>query len=274
MRFPDYHIHTLYSPDSQMEPDEAVRAAIGSGITDICFTEHMDLGHHMEAFNHIPDFERIEKVISQLRKKYSECNINIGKGIEVGYISHTAKQTAKILTEQNFDYILLSTHCVDGIDYYLPEYKRNQDKFTAYKRYLKTVYDSVMDGNLAEHYDCVSHIGYIAKCNHYDDNSFPYQLFPQLVDRILCEIIKQEKGIEVNTSGINRAGHVLPHPGIIRRYRELGGRIITIGSDAHNSQNVGIYIKDAINIISKSGFEEITLFKKREPSFIKIPPSL
>ena len=160
MKFPDYHIHTLYSPDSQMEPDEAVRAAIGSGVTDICFTEHMDLGHHMEAFNNIPDFERREKVISQLRKKYSECNINIGKGIEV------------------------------------------------------------------------------------------------------------------NTSGINRAGHVLPHPSIIRRYRELGGRIITIGLDAHNTQNAGIYIKDAINIISKAGFEEITLFKKREPSFIKITPSL
>ena len=74
----------------------------------------------------------------------------------------------------------------------------------------------------------------------------------------------------MNTSGINRAGHVLPHPSIIHRYRELGGRIITIGSDAHNSQNVGIYNKTAIAIIAKAGFKEITLFKNRKPGFIRL----
>lgn len=229
----------------------------------------MDLGHHMETFNRIPDFARIEKTISHIRKKYSE--FNIGKGLEVGYISDTAQQTAKILSEHNFDFVLLSTHCVDGIDCYLPESKRNRDKITAYKSYLETVYDSVTDDTLTEYYDCVGHIGYIAKCNHYDDNSFPYQLFPELFNKILSEIIKQGKGIEVNTSGINRAGHVLPHPSIIRRYRELGGRIITIGSDAHNPRNVGAYIKDAIDIITKAGFKEITLFKNREPNFVNIP---
>ena len=268
MLLPDYHIHTLYSPDSKMEPEEAICAAIASGITNICFTEHMDLGHHMESFNRVPDFERIEKSILQLRNIYPE--INIGKGIEVEYIRDTAEQTAEILSGQNFDFVLLSTHCVDGIDCYLPESKRDRDKGTAYKRYLETVFDSVMDDNLTEYYDCISHIGYIAKCNHYEDNVFPYQLFPELFDKILSEIIKRGKGIEVNTSGINRAGHVLPHPSIIRRYRELGGRIITIGSDAHKSQNVGAYIKDAIDIITKAGFQEITLFKNREPNFVNI----
>lgn len=268
MVLPDYHVHTIYSPDSKMEPEEAVLAAISSGVSEICFTEHMDLGHHMESFNRIPDFERMEKAVSQLRKKYPE--INIRKGIEVGYIRDTAKQTAKVLSGQMFDYVLLSTHCVDGIDCYVPESKRNRDKFTAYKRYLETVYDSVTDDNLTKYYDCVSHIGYIAKCNHYEDNVFPYQLFPELFDKVLREIIKRGKGIEVNTSGINRAGHVLPHPSIIHRYRELGGRIITIGSDAHKPQNVGAYIKDAIDIIAQAGFQEITLFKNREPSFVSI----
>jgi len=268
MVLPDYHVHTLFSPDSKMEPEEAILAARASGVTDICFTEHMDLGHHMESFNRIPDFERIENSISQLRKKYPE--INIGKGIEVGYIPDTAKQTAAVLSGQTFDFVLLSAHCVDGIDCYLPESKRDRDKVTAYERYLETVYDSVMDDNLTECYDCISHIGYIAKCNHYEDNTFPHQLFPELFDKILREIIKRGKGIEVNTSGINRAGHMLPHPSIIRRYHELGGRIITIGSDAHKPQNVGAYIKDAIDIIAEAGFQEITLFKNREPSFISI----
>ena len=268
MILPDYHIHTSYSPDSKMDPEEAVCAAMASGVTKLCFTEHMDLGHHMEMYDKAPDFAGMVETISLLREKYPE--ITIGNGIEVGYIPETAERTAKVLTNQNFDYVLLSTHCVDGLDCGVPESKRGQDKLTAYKRYLETVYASVTDDRLTAYYDCVSHIGYIAKGLHYEDNTFPYEMFPDLFDKILNEIIKRGKGIEVNTSGIDRGGHVLPHPSIIRRYRELGGRIITIGSDAHKSQNVGAYIKDAIDIIVNAGFEEITLFQNRVPDFVKI----
>ena len=268
MILPDYHIHTSFSPDSKMDPEEAVHAAIASGVTNLCFTEHMDLGHHMEMYDQVPDFAKMEETVSLLREKYP--GINIGKGNEVGYIPETAEQTANVLSRQSFDYVLLSTHCVAGMDCGVPESKRGQDKITAYQRYLETVYESVTDDRLTEYYDCVGHIGYIAKGLHYEDNAFPYEMFPELFDKILLEIIKRGKGIEVNTSGIDRGGHVFPHPSIIRRYKELCGRIITIGSDAHKSQNVGAYIKDAVNIISEAGFEEITLFKNREPSFVKI----
>lgn len=265
---PDYHVHTSYSPDSKMEPEDAVRAAIAAGVTEICFTEHMDLGHHMELYDRAPDFVGMEETISRLRKKYPDMKIR--KGIEVGYIPDTANQTAEVLSGQKFDFVLLSTHCADGLDCGLPESKRGRDKITAYKRYLETVYDSVVDDRLTEHYDCISHIGYIAKGLHYEENSFPYELFPELMDKILSEIIKKGKGIEVNTSGIDRGGHVLPHPSIIRRYRELGGRIITIGSDAHKSEKVGAYIKEAIAIVAEAGFQEITLFHNREPRFVAI----
>ncbi|MBR2408087.1 MAG: histidinol-phosphatase HisJ family protein [Lachnospiraceae bacterium] len=268
MTLPDYHVHTSYSPDSKMDPEEAVCAAIASGVTDICFTEHMDLGHHMEMYDRVPNFAGMDETIFRLREKYPE--IHIGKGIEAGYIPETAEETAKVLAEQRFDYVLLSTHCVDGLDCGVPESKRGQDKLTAYQKYLETVYDSVMDEKLRPYYDCVSHIGYIAKGLHYEDNSLTYQMFPELFDKILCEIIKSGKGIEVNTSGIDRGGHVLPHPSIVQRYRELGGRIITIGSDAHMSRNVGAYIKETVEMVANAGFEEITLFQNRVPGFVKI----
>ena len=269
MILPDFHVHTLYSPDSEMKPEEAIRAAIASGVTDICFTEHMDIGYHIETFSKYPDYVELEKEIAFLRNKYPE--IRIGKGIEVGYIPDTVKQTVEILKDKNFDYVLLSTHCLNTIDYCnLSETERNPDKLSAYKRYLETVYESVIDDKLVEYYDCIGHIGYIAKWKHYEDSEFPYELFPELFDQILSEIIKRGKGIEVNTSGINKAGHVLPHPSIICRYRELGGRIITIGSDAHQTKDVGAYIKEVIAIIKEAGFEEITVFRNREPIFVDI----
>ena len=121
MILPDYHIHTSFSPDSMMDPEKAVRAAIAAGVTHLCFTEHMDLGHHMAMYDRVPDLAGMDETISVLRKKYPE--INIGKGIEVGYIPDTVEQTAKVLANQSFDYVLLSTHCVDGLDCGLPESK-------------------------------------------------------------------------------------------------------------------------------------------------------
>ena len=162
MVLPDYHIHTSYSPDSKMDRSEAVCAAIGSGVTELCFTEHMDLGHHMKMYDRVPNFAGMEETISRLREKYPE--INIGKGIEVGYIPDTAEQTADVLENQKFDYVLLSTHCVAGMDCGLPESKRGQDKFTSYQKYLETVYESVTDDILTEYYDCVGHMRCFRNC--------------------------------------------------------------------------------------------------------------
>ncbi len=75
MRIPDFHIHSCYSPDSKMKPDEAVKAAINAGITDMCFTEHMDLGHHLNSFNRIPAFEEMYASISKLREQFPNINI-------------------------------------------------------------------------------------------------------------------------------------------------------------------------------------------------------
>lgn len=267
MRIADFHIHSHYSPDSSMLPLEAVDAAIKAGMTDMCFTEHMDLGHCLASFDKVPDIDAMHATICQLRNLFPE--INIRNGLEVGYMTHTAKMTAEIISRQCFDYVLLSSHCVDGIDCYLPESKRGRDKITAYKRYLETVLDSVNDDNF-EDYDCIGHIGYIAKCRHYEDNTMPYGLFPNLIDEILLSIIKKGKGIEVNTSGIKRAGHLLPHPSIISRYHLLGGRIITLGSDAHKADGVGENIRNAIKTVKSCGFAEFAVFCNRIPEFIPI----
>ena len=268
MRKPDFHVHSYFSPDGHMEVAIATEVAIEAGITDLCFTEHMDLGHNMELFNRVPDFYRMKEAIEQVKSMRS--GINIYHGVEVGYIKETAEQTAKVLADRELDYVLLSTHCVDGMDCYMPEAKRGRDKETAYKRYLETVYESVTDTHLQDAYDCVGHLGYIAKCNYYEDNTLNYEMFPELIDSILLEIIKQGKGIEVNTSGINRAGHTLPHPSIIKRYYELGGRIITIGSDAHRTDRVGEYVSETMQMIKDCGFKEIAVFSKRKPIWITI----
>ena len=93
MRKPDFHVHSYFSPDGHMEVAIATEVAIEAGITDLCFTEHMDLGHNMELFNRVPDFYRMKEAIEQVKSRHSD--INIYHGVEVGYIKETAEQTAK-----------------------------------------------------------------------------------------------------------------------------------------------------------------------------------
>lgn len=265
---PDFHVHSNFSPDSSMPREDAVKAALQAGITDLCFTEHMDLGHHLDSFNRVPDFEGMQRSVRNLRERFPE--INIYCGLEAGYLPHTATQTVQVLSEQKLDYVILSTHCVDGIDCYLPEFKRDMDKATAYRRYLETLYESVADAALTDYYDCIGHIGYIAKCRHFEENELAYDFAPKLFDEILSLIIKKEKGIEVNTSGLNKAGHTLPHPSIIQRYRELGGKIITVGSDAHTTNRVGEQIAEAMQMVRDCGFKEIAIFENQNPKFYSI----
>ncbi len=262
---PDLHVHSNFSPDSSMYREDAIKAALKIGITALCFTEHMDLGHHMEDFNRVPDFDTMHRSLKTLQEQFPE--LTLYRGLEAGYLPSTAKETADILASQPLDYVILSTHCVDGIDCYLPEFKRNMDQATAYKRYLETLYESVADNTLTDYYDCIGHIGYIAKCRHFKENELPYSFAPKLFDEILYQIIKKEKGIEVNTSGIEKAGHTLPHPSIIQRYRELGGKIITLGSDAHTSDRVGKHIADTLKLVKTCGFDKATVFEKHVPKF-------
>ena len=242
MSLQDYHIHTYFSPDCEMEPEVAVKLAIERGMTDICFTDHMDLGHATEEFNRVPDFEEMKRNVQELQAKYPQ--IQIGHGLELGYMGESVEECVEAMSGHLFDYVLLSVHCVDGIDCYYPEATQGRDKQTMYRRYLETVLESVKEKRLLKYYDCVGHIGYISKCHHYEENSLTYEMFSELIDEILTTIIRNGKGIEINTSGIDKVGHVLPHPSIVQRYIELGGTIITMGSDAHTPERVGKYINE------------------------------
>lgn len=242
MKFQDYHIHTNFSPDCKMEPEVAVDSAIKMGLSEICFTDHMDLGHATEGFNRVPDFEQMQTTVQNLREKYPQ--IHIGHGLELGYMRESVEESVNAISGHHFDYVILSVHCVDGVDCYYPEATKGRDKQTMYRRYLETVLESVKEERLQDFYDCVGHIGYISKCRHYEENSLTYDMFPELLDEILITIIQNGKGIEINTSGIDKVGHVLPHPSIVKRYKELGGTILTTGSDAHTLDRVGKYIKE------------------------------
>ena len=119
---------------------------------------------------------------------------------------------------------------------------------------------------------CVyGHIDFISRYGIYKDNSLKYRDYSDLIDEVLKTLINKNKGIEINTSGYRyKLNQTYPQYDILKRYKELGGEIITIGSDAHTPDYVGDHFEVAYEMLVKSGFKYITRFKNLKPSFTAI----
>jgi histidinol-phosphatase (PHP family) len=232
----DYHIHSNYSGDSNMPMLEACEKAINLGLKEITFTDHVDLDWPGEFKFEIIDITNYLNEIESMQKNFS--NISIKKGIEMGIQPHTIQSSEDILTKFKFDYVIASVHCVDNLDIMKSEYYNGKSVKEAYRRYFEEVLYAVT------HFNNFCILGHIDMIRRYIPDTarreINYNDFSDVLDEVLINLVKKNKGLEVNTSGL-RYGLDSFHPTIefIKRFRELGGEIITIGSDAHNTDSVG-----------------------------------
>ncbi len=177
-------------------------------------------------------------------------------------------QLAKIASNSDFDFVLMSVHAVDRCDISEPGYFEGKTKEQAYRRYLEEVYDSVCKQT---NYDSIGHIGYIRRYGPYTDRGMRYIDFPDVFDKILKRVIADGKGIEVNTSGYRQnLGGPIPDYDIVQRYCELGGQIITLGSDSHQVENIAHSFEQAKADLRALGVKKLAYFQRRKPVFISI----
>jgi histidinol-phosphatase (PHP family) len=266
MKIIDYHIHSNYSLDARDSMVEIVATAIKSGISEIVFTDHIEF--------FVNDYNGIEASLKKqylefldLKDKYSK-EINLKFGMEVAQQLYNPIETQTICSMLPYDFILFSLHRIrGGEDYYDMDY-RNIDIEAESKKYILELEE------LVDSFDCFSVLGhidylsrYIKKFNlDFSFNSLKYSFEP-----IFRKLIKNGKGIEVNTSGL-RTNHQLTMPSkeILELYFELGGEILTIGSDSHKKEEVGANYFKIIDLIKKIGFKKIAKFNKMQVEYLEI----
>lgn len=261
----DYHIHTRYSTDSCEEPEAIIRRAIMLGLDEICFTDHMDYDYPVT-----PDYENPAfifdipaycKELSALRKQYRE-QLTIKIGMELGLMPYLAERNAEAAASADFDFIIGSTHLVDGRDPYYPEFWDGKNVDNLIDRYLQFTYENVRSFS---NYDVYGHLDYITRYVPDKSYHFEYARHSDVIDAILKEIIHSGHGIELNTSPLCKGlQYPNPCPDILKRYRELGGEIITIGSDAHTAGNVGGHFETAREVLRSIGFKYYSVFTNRK----------
>lgn len=265
--FWDQHMHCNFSGDSDALPEDMIKAGIAHGLSGICFTDHLDYDYPEEPNIFLLDFDNYFKVLSDLKEKYAD-KISVNIGIELGLQPQAAGQNLAVAEKYPFDFIIGSSHVVNHMDPYYPEFFAGRDEDTAYMEYFESVLENINSG---VDFDVYGHIDYVVRYGPNKNAFYTYEKFKDIIDEILTQLISKGKGIEVNTGGFKYGlGHPNPTEDIIKRYRELGGEIITMGADAHVLEYVAYEFDKTAQIIKNCGFKYYTVFKNRKAEFIPL----
>lgn len=259
----DYHLHSTVSYDGRNTPMEMIQAAVRAGLKEICFTDHLDYqrGSSREEYAYSTE---------DYRKAYENLGLpglTIRCGAEIGMTCWNKAEVQKDISDYPYDFVIGSVHFIDDIDIYYPEFWEGRDFIATERIYFEEILRCIQ---LHDDFDVLGHLTYISKCKgHPSPRIIPLKDHRELFAEIMKALIAKDKGIEINTSGVDRCGDYLPGREYMELFRDLGGKIITVGSDAHDAYRVGQYTSEGI-AMAKEIFGHVCTFEKREPIFHKL----
>ncbi|MDE7323743.1 MAG: histidinol-phosphatase HisJ family protein [Lachnospiraceae bacterium] len=266
----DFHMHSNFSGDSDTPMEEMIKKAISLGLTHICITEHYD-----PDYVYLPGEEGIFELntdsylyeLLRLREKYKD-QISVSFGVELGLQPHLKRPLAIYSKTYDFDFIIGSSHICNRKDPYYPAFFEGRSEDDAHREYFESVLECVKS---LPCFDVYGHLDYVVRYGPSKNEQYSYAKHSDILDSILRTLIENEKGIELNTGGFC-SGLNQPNPSvdIIRRYHELGGEIITVGSDAHTPDQIGSAFDKACEILKACGFRYYCIFQSRMPEYFKL----
>lgn len=259
----DFHTHTSFSGDSDEPMREMARSAIARGLKTLCITEHCDFDYPEEGY--VPDFSAYRGEFSEVRGEFSR-ELELLFGVELGLMDYLAPRLRELTEKWDFDFIIGSSHLVDGADPYYPEYFERLGTKNGILRYFESILANV---KAFDDFDVYGHLDYVARYS--SEKRYNPPDYRELLDEILRLLVDKGKGIEINTAGL-RSGlsHCNPHPFILARFGELGGEIVTVGSDAHKAGDIARDFDAAEQALLDAGFSHYAVFRKRKPQFVEI----
>lgn len=272
----DIHSHTQYSGDIPAGKGNSVRelclSAIEKGLKGIAITDHFDIDGIRDGFFPPLDHESVARDIMDAKEEF-KGRLTVLHGIELGQATHMPEESHAQLRSQPYDIVLGSVHAVRGIiDFYdtdMTNIPRNE-YVALWELYLKEMLDTIEWGN----FDVLTHITYPKRYYLRDGiTDFPdiKGKGREYFEPILKAVIDKGITLECNTSGLRQnIGECLPNRDLLEFYYELGGRDITLGSDAHKAIDLGAGFVEASEMLREIGFKYLTKFESRKKDFYTI----
>ena len=247
---------------------DMIKRAITLGLDTLCFTEHMDMDYPVSADTPKDMFTLNAPAY---REKFSELSrafkgkITLRWGVEMGLQPHIADEISDYVSSYPFDFVIGSSHLTHGQDLYYPEFYAGRPEEEAYREYFESILENL---EVCNSFDVYGHIDYAVRYGPNQNKYYTYEKYADVLEAILKKLLDMGKGIEINTKGL-QVGLKEPNPSlaILKRYRELGGEVITCGSDAHSPEYIAYEFERATEILKSCGFKYYCVFKERVPEF-------
>ena len=270
----DMHMHTWFSTDSEACPRDMADEAVRKGLKTICFTDHFDKDDLEWGEEGIFDVDAYFVEMQKLQEEYAG-KLNIRIGIELGFRTYLKDYYEELTKKYPFDFVIGSVHNVPykkdaegNILYTDPAAEKlftdRTDK-EAYRLMMETTLENVRTSDC---FQTLGHLDYVVRYGKSREKEYSYTDYADIIDEILKLLIEKEKGLEVNSAGLKYGlPFAHPHPDVLKRYRELGGEIITIGADAHKPEHNAYDFAKAEEILKSCGFKYYTEFFEQKPVF-------
>lgn len=264
----DNHNHSQFSFDGQRTSVEAsARAALSAGLGGICFSDHCD--HYVPPMK--ASFEDLKPEYFDVAEQQEEIgrvqdllgeDVKILKGIEIGMYEECHEQIRDVLDSNSFDQVLASVHYIQQTDPYYGGYYEGKDWKQAYGGYLETIYKEM---TWLGDFDIMGHYDYIVRYAPYPVTSILYRDFSEIFDEMFRYLIYEGKALEINTKSYegHRGRIVELDHNVLLRYRELGGEIISLGSDSHEPTRVGAGFTFHAELLKSLGFRWTAHYEQR-----------
>lgn len=263
----DCHTHSSFSSDSEEPLENQAISAVQKGLKILCVTEHYDPDYPDGEFR--LDTQAYKAEFERLRGEYSE-KIELLFGVELGLLDYLGGMLTEYTAAYPFDFVIGSSHLIEEngrlFDPYYPEYFENHTDHNGVVRYFEGILANI---KAFGGFDVYGHLDYIVR--YTKAKAYSPAEHAEIIDEILKLLLKMGKGIEINTAGLKYGlGWAHPHPEILKRWRELGGELITIGSDAHSAEHIAYDFAAAREILTEAGFKSYAVFKNRKAELLPL----
>jgi histidinol-phosphatase (PHP family) len=266
----DAHLHTDLSPDSDVPIDVYAADALARGIAELAITDHVDFEPGAPAFGYAT-FDHRERVVRDAAERWGPQGVQIRFGVELTYDRSWEADIRDHLRRHAYDFTIGSVH--DRVE--SPYSARNVAGWVAGRSLAEIVAPSFVEVEAAARsglFDTIGHIDGVKRWLYPHVRPADFAAAPELYEPILRALVETGTALEVNTSGLRYAvAEAFPSPAIVARFRELGGRAVTIGSDAHRADQFAWGLADGYRTALDAGFETVTFRRAPGSERVSIP---
>ena len=266
----DYHTHTSFSfdgaPDST--PDSLCRRALEIGLTDLCITDHCDVNGEAEGIYDPYQADAAWEAMTAAQEKY-RGRLYLTRGIELGNASQYPEVARAVLARHPYEFVIGSLHNLRGVpDFAMLKFEEMTPALVA--QLFDRALDETAEMTRFPGLSTLGHLTYIHRYITLAGQAFDFKPYYEKIQAIFRLLMERDMALELNVSTLWRGlGIGMPTLELLKLYADCGGRLVTIGSDAHCPANLGRAIRKGYALLAAAGLPHVTVI--REGQRVELP---